>query len=417
MEKLIFLLSLVAAGCGVSQSICTTRRCLAEMLMKKAFLSQPQYENCTEVITVPYLQYETLSVDTKNLILNAQLKAELVWTDPELAWNTTIYPYDQVVLPVAKAWTPEFVITNSLVTEIKHSSRDLRVLSNGTLHHEIRIKTQVTCEVNLFNYPFAADECPIVIENLATDGCGSQLQLQHLIPIKSSHGDWQTDDAVLMDFSNGLNYILVDLSIKPANPFITLLLPSILILLADVGSFALPLTGGERNSFKVTLVLSFTVFLNILSDQLPGDGQCSPIIRTHFCICLVLLVLSMLVSMLLTRVADEGFRFLFCCSKGSKTERSTRVNDDTKPDITVVQLTDSEQIETLRNVSKYLDGLDAKEKEAERDRDIANKLERIFFCVYLLCTVGYFIGMIFVMVKYKCVVNHFDFFADDEYYD
>lgn len=71
----------------------------------------------------------------------------------------------------------------------------------------------------------------------------------------------------------------VALSIKYLNPFITLLLPTILIVFADVVSFALPLGGGERNSFKVTLVLSFTMFLIILNDELPGDSQCSPIIR------------------------------------------------------------------------------------------------------------------------------------------
>lgn len=57
------------------------------------------------------------------------------------------------------------------------------------------------------------------------------------------------------------------------------MLPSILIVLADIVSFALPLGGGERNSFKVTLVLSFTMFLIILNNVLPGDSQCSPIIR------------------------------------------------------------------------------------------------------------------------------------------
>lgn len=69
------------------------------------------------------------------------------------------------------------------------------------------------------------------------------------------------------------------LKIKPLNPFVTLLLPSILIVLADVMSFALPLGGGERNAFKVTLVLSFTMFLVILNNELPGDSFCSPIIR------------------------------------------------------------------------------------------------------------------------------------------
>lgn len=57
------------------------------------------------------------------------------------------------------------------------------------------------------------------------------------------------------------------------------MLPSYLILFVDIVSFALPLRGGGRNAFKVTLVLSFTLFINILNSQLPGDSECSPIIR------------------------------------------------------------------------------------------------------------------------------------------
>lgn len=71
----------------------------------------------------------------------------------------------------------------------------------------------------------------------------------------------------------------VSLKMRSENPFLSLVLPSILIIVADVVSFTLPLGGGERISFKVTLVLSFIMFLIILNDLLPGGGQCSPIIR------------------------------------------------------------------------------------------------------------------------------------------
>jgi len=60
---------------------------------------------------------------------------------------------------------------------------------------------------------------------------------------------------------------------------VTLILPSVLIMLADLVTFSLPVQGGERNSLKVTLVLSFTMFLLILNDHLSSGGQCSPILR------------------------------------------------------------------------------------------------------------------------------------------
>lgn len=55
-------------------------------------------------------------------------------------------------------------------TTMKHSSRDLLVDSNGTVKHNVIISAAVNCEVNLFNYPFAADECPVAIQTWTKDG-------------------------------------------------------------------------------------------------------------------------------------------------------------------------------------------------------------------------------------------------------
>ncbi|KAK7939780.1 hypothetical protein WMY93_003106 [Mugilogobius chulae] len=253
-----------------AEPTCTTRRCLAEMLIKKNLKSQPQYENCSTVIDISYLEYQTLAVDTKNLRLVSRLHATFQWIDPELSWNTSLYEYDEVSLPIETVWTPELLVTNA-----------------------------------------------------------------------------------------------------------------ILIILADVVSFALPLGGGERNSFKVTLVLSFTMFLVILNGELPGDSQCSPVIRTHFCVCLVILVLSMLVSMVLTQ---------------------------SSPDISVVQTEPAEEnTQMLRKVVNFLQALDAKEQESDKYEQFANILDKSFFWIYFVFSIAYFIGMFYVMTKHVCVINHFDF--------
>ncbi|XP_042361592.1 5-hydroxytryptamine receptor 3A-like [Plectropomus leopardus] len=384
------------------------------MLIKKNYQSQPQYDNCTQKINVPFIEYQTLSVDTKNLRLNSRLQASLVWEDPELGWNTSVYPYDHVALPVNKVWTPELHVTNGITTTMKHSSRDLLVNSNGTVKHSVILTAEVNCEVNLFNYPFASDACPVAIQTWTKDGCGTLLNFDDLRMVDGTHGDWETYGVDLLNQREDRNYILVGLSIKYTNPFITLLLPTILIVLADVVSFSLPLGGGERNSFKVTLVLSFTMFLIILNDQLPGDSQCSPIIRPHFCVCLVLLVLSMLVSMVLTRLAKDGSFIFSCCSKHSvqgKTGKKEKTDDEeSKADISVVQMNGAEEdSRMLRKVVNFLEALEANTLESERHQTLANKLDKIYFWLYLIFGTIYFLAMTTVMVHYKCTVNHFDF--------
>lgn len=47
---------------GRPEPACRSRRCLAKALIDKALLSQPQDRNCTQVIAVPFMEYQTLSV-------------------------------------------------------------------------------------------------------------------------------------------------------------------------------------------------------------------------------------------------------------------------------------------------------------------------------------------------------------------
>lgn len=61
MSNICTILSPIS-GCVRADSTCRSRRCLAEMLINKNYLSQPQYENCTQKIYVPFMEYQTLSV-------------------------------------------------------------------------------------------------------------------------------------------------------------------------------------------------------------------------------------------------------------------------------------------------------------------------------------------------------------------
>ncbi|XP_019752906.1 5-hydroxytryptamine receptor 3A-like [Hippocampus comes] len=404
------LWALLVVGDGNTTDDCTTRRCLANKLVDKKLITQPQRDNCSEYIYVSSIEYETIKVDTKNLRLGCRLRATIEWTDDDLYWDQSVYPYDEVILPVNKVWTPDIFVTNGISASTQNSFRDLIVFSNGTLRHRVVMAAEVNCEFNLFNYPFAEDECPVVLQTWSTEGCGTTMEIGKMEVFDGSHGDWETLGADLFSPTDDKFYISVILKIRQQNPFITLLLPSILLILADMVSFALPLRCGERNSFKVTLVLSFTMFLLILNDQLPGDSECGPIIKYHFCVCLVMLVVSMLVSMVLTRVAKDGGLFFCCFSRRAKPAyQLSGADEEVKADISVIQLDNSEQTQMHRKVTDFLDAIKAKEEECDRNEALADSIDKAFFWFYFILGTLYFCAMITVMVKHECDVNHLDF--------
>nr|XP_057905412.1 5-hydroxytryptamine receptor 3A-like [Doryrhamphus excisus] len=408
--RAMLLWTLLTLGGSYAENNCTTRRCLADMLVNKKLITQPQRDNCTQFIYVSAIEYQTIKVDTKNLRLNCRLQAIVEWTDDDLYWDQSIYAYDEVILPVNKVWTPEIHIANGISASTQNGFRDLLAFSNGTLRHRLVLTAEINCEFNLFNYPFAEDECPVAIQAWSTQGCGTHMEIGTVTVFDGSHGDWETLGAYLHSPSYDRYFISVVLKIRQQNPFITLLLPSILLILADMVSFALPLGGGERNSFKVTLVLSFTMFLLILNDQLPGDSECSPVIKNHFCVCLVMLVVSMLVSMVLTHVARNGGIVFCCCHRGPKPgSNQNKADQEIKADVSVIQLNDSEDTQMLKKVVDFLEAMKAQEIESSNNEMYADRIDKTFFWFYFILGTLYFCAMITVMVKYNCEVNHLDF--------
>lgn len=56
-----------------------------------------------------------------------------------------------------------------MISTLKHGSANVLVYSNGTVKDDLIINAEVNCEVNLFNYPFAYDVCPVAVQAWDTD--------------------------------------------------------------------------------------------------------------------------------------------------------------------------------------------------------------------------------------------------------
>lgn len=65
---------------------------------------------------------------------------------------------------------------------------------------------------------------------------------------------------------------------RPLFYAVSLLLPSMFLMIMDIVGFYLPPDSGERVSFKITLLLGYSVFLIIVSDTLPATAIGTPLI-------------------------------------------------------------------------------------------------------------------------------------------
>uniref|UniRef100_A0A8C1JS44 5-hydroxytryptamine (serotonin) receptor 3A n=1 Tax=Cyprinus carpio TaxID=7962 RepID=A0A8C1JS44_CYPCA len=76
-------------------------------------------------------------------------------------------------------------------------------------------------------------------------------------------------------------------------------------MVMDIVGFYLPPDSGERVSFKITLLLGYSVFLIIVSDTLPATAIGTPLIGVYFVVCMALLVMSLTESVLIVRLVHK----------------------------------------------------------------------------------------------------------------
>ncbi|KAK3552943.1 hypothetical protein QTP86_029650 [Hemibagrus guttatus] len=370
---------------------CLSRRCLANELINKNLYSAPQSPGCVINVNLTSIQYKTLSVNTKTMQFSSRIKITMEWTDPDLKWSETNYTFNEIMLPVKKIWTPDLIVENAIYLKIKPAN-DIVVKSDGTVNYVIVMYTTVLCRINLLTYPFVDGSCPVAINGWNQSSCGLQIQYGSVSVQGDGGTEWSTVSVTLKNDAKTKNHNYIDVTIS-SNPFkalVSLVLPSALIMIADLVSFALPLDGGKRSSFKITLVLSFTMFLLILTDYLPNTGTCSPLIRYHFCFCMFVLVMSILISMVFTKVATEGN---ILCSKLPKLSKpgsglSFSFMEPKSVASLYVDQTGTQFLDmiadgqSLRKIVNFVEKMDKKESEIKKKQMLAAKLDKICFWAY-----------------------------------
>ncbi|XP_039511569.1 zinc-activated ligand-gated ion channel-like [Pimephales promelas] len=332
--------------------------------------------------------------------ISCRVKVNMEWIDQDLRWNENTSNASYVLLPVDKIWTPVLVLDNAIDVTMKPYTNDVLVSKYGNVDYALILYIAVGCDdISLFTYPFVNGDCCVAINGWSQRGCGLTVNpFTNISVINSIQGEWKTVNVTIpQETPENRTCLLVSLSISPFSAVVTLILPSVLIMLADLVTFSLPVQGGERNSLKVTLVLSFTMFLLILNDHLSSGGQCSPILHYHFCFCLVNLVLSMVVSIVLTRLTMDN-RFL--PSKNIKTPQTTASLGQDEADLGVITTTKSSdllsEVASLQKIVNFLENIDQKEQVAKSNEAFVDRLDKICFCFFLFIDIIYVIIVIIV---------------------
>nr|XP_020035705.1 5-hydroxytryptamine receptor 3A isoform X2 [Castor canadensis] len=271
-------------------------------------------------VSIDVIIYAILSVDEKNQVLTTYIWYRQFWTDEFLQWNPEDFDnITKLSIPTDSIWVPDILINEFVDVGKSPSIPYVYVRHQGEVQNYKPFQVVTACSLNIYNFPFDVQNCSLTFTSWLHTIQDINVSLWRLPEkVKSdksvfmNQGEWELL-AVLTQFqefsessdSYAEMKFYVVIRRRPLFYAVSLLLPSIFLMVVDIVGFYLPPDSGERVSFKITLLLGYSVFLIIVSDTLPATAIGTPLIGVYFVVCMALLVISLAETILIVRLVHK----------------------------------------------------------------------------------------------------------------
>ena len=193
-------------------------------------------------------------------------------------------------------WTPDIVAINgpARAEQVVKYRYPVLVLCTGDMRWPYQDKLYSFCEINVRNFPFDRQHCSILFQSSIFDS--SQLKLRSLYKFvrlyNFIHTEWTITHATIeeLDLYNPyheryFSTIKIKIELVRLSRFyiIKIIIPFSVISFLALFSFCLPTDSGEKVTLSVSVLLSLTIYLQMVSEYVPKTerGLCTLTLYSH----------------------------------------------------------------------------------------------------------------------------------------
>ena len=260
--------------------------------------------------------FQIIDVDEKNQVLHGLYWQLQQWTDTELSWDPANYSdTTEVYLTDDKIWHPNMGLINEVDIRVSLQSSQTTRLSvhySGFVTRSRLVYYVSSCTMNLRRFPFDTQNCTHSFTSYRY--YAHQMNVTTTMPFSEDHINYENSEFNLKDVETltvaedrccGLAVIVLHYHIilerRPLFFMLNLMLPSSLITMVAMLSFCIPPDSGEKVGLGVTVLLSLSVFLMIINEEMSPTAEV-PFIAIFFFGAVVLVTLSTAVTMLVLSI-------------------------------------------------------------------------------------------------------------------
>jgi len=285
------------------------RMLLRDLMENYQKLERPVMNEADAVnLTFGLTLQQIIDVDEKNQILTTNIWLNLEWQDINLKWNKSDYgQIGDIRIPPKYIWKPDLLMYNSADEAFDGTYHtNVIVTSEGMCTYIPPGIFKSTCKIDITWFPFDDQDCDMKFGSWTYDGFKVDLKLKAEagdLGTYTNNGEWDLlsvpaiRNEVVYECCPA-PYLDVTFTIKIRRRtlyyFFNLIVPCVLIASMAVLGFTLPPDSGEKLSLGVTILLSLTVFLNMVVETMPVTSD-NPLLGTYFN-CIMFMVASSVVT-------------------------------------------------------------------------------------------------------------------------
>ncbi|XP_051550747.1 5-hydroxytryptamine receptor 3A-like [Myxocyprinus asiaticus] len=294
---------------------------LQEVIDRKSFRPSVNLSDPT-ITNISFTLYAILGVNEKAQILTTFLWLRLYWFHEFLIWDPERCDgITKISLPVRDLWMPDIIVYEFVDDDVSQACPYVYVNHTGHIRYDRMLRLVSACNLQIFSFPFDIQNCSFTfgsyMHTIKDVRVSPALSFEEMTGNSKRYlaasGEWELvvilGDADILTFGIDQWDIItfwVVIKRRPILYVVNLIIPSAFLMIIDILSFYLPPHSVDRSSFKMTLILGYTVFLLIMNDLLPSTANGTPLIGIYFSVCLALMVISLLETVLITCVLHHN---------------------------------------------------------------------------------------------------------------
>ncbi|XP_021364822.1 neuronal acetylcholine receptor subunit alpha-3-like [Mizuhopecten yessoensis] len=259
------------------------------------------------------LQRPTEKVDV-TLWLTLLTVNDMIWRDDRLDWSsmTDFTNVRNLFATQQELWRPTLVVDNSItdLSVISNNDIPMRILKRGLVYWRPADVYVVACESDITYYPMDMQSCVISLSSWAYTNYEVSLRMsprEVVTDFYTKNGEWEMiscsgDKTEALKSRGGTTYsnlkFTINLRRRPLFHILNTLFPVVLMAFLSAMVFKLPADSGEKIGFSLTVLLAYTVYLTLISENIPSTSVTVSYLSIYLSITMSLGTLAVLCTIL-----------------------------------------------------------------------------------------------------------------------